>query len=413
MTCQFCGSFQTSMCSFFRRSRYQEFEFKEGSITVPALTTVSEPHCLSAAPCERRAAFVRFHSGEGGAPTSPSLPLAMEVGSAPRRWQLAGHWCLSPPSEGAEELLLAPCTEIRAAERVQLEVGAIAGIPSSPLHQLRLAGDGRCLAVQATGLVAARCAEKRLHSQLFWVQEGRPLCQGNPTRSAQMCLSVEELGETEGPVSLEPCANTKLLREEAQHFIRVPGGSRGRPSHRHQRTQQTFQLRHGSRCLIRDSEGTESAQDGKLRFAGCEAPDTAPGLWHQARGALVWLSKAKRDRAQCLTAKRLDPQLSAARFARFPVLSECLFEESVAQRFNLANGSVFLAAHVADQGRSRLPALCLQATASQCTHRRLQARLCDAGQHWKRLYQEVPMETQLFSKKNDMPPTCSRCRKAG
>ena len=221
---------QTGMCSFFPRSRFQEFAFQEELITVPRLTKVSQ--CLAGAPHERQAKL-RPERREG---LRGSTPLLASTGMG--SWRLSGKWCLVPPREaqgnGDVELFLSPCSELGPKEQATLEeLGTRKGF----LRQLRIAGDGRCLHVKGTGMVVSQCAD--FHS-FFRVQEGRPLCEGEKPKR---CLSMEGSG-TGGSLALEPCERTSdafektTLRPGAKpkplwsYLLLAPGPSGASLSHR-------------------------------------------------------------------------------------------------------------------------------------------------------------------------------------
>ena len=423
---------QTGMCSFFQTSGYQEFMFTDGLITVPTAAAAElAPQCLARAPLEQPALLHRHRSHQNY--QAQSLPLlAGNAGS----WRFVGHWCLARPRDDTRELaelFLSPCTELQAEDRATLEEleeqgenrenrenrmeeleEGLSGFP----RLLRIAGDGRCLAAQGSRLVASHC--KDTQNQLFWVQNGQPLCKGTP--SMKQCLQGSE--NVPGDMALEPCANIAQILEQRQLFLREP--SPHSPGF--------FSLRQGRWCLGAVSR-TGSRWEGserQLALVSCDTRKTQKatpksaaaaaseirGLWSLADGALVWSeihgpsrsSRSSRSR-WCLTAERLvplaEPSASSASSAQYrpwggfhAQLRRCLFED-YSQRFEVFNGSVFVPGHVADQGRSRFPALCLATSESSAKWRALRADPCNRRHSllWRKLYQEVPMETRLMGKK--------------
>ncbi|CAE7038222.1 GALNT2 [Symbiodinium sp. CCMP2592] len=399
------GDFQTGMCSFFERSRFQEFAFQEELITVPRLTKVSQ--CLAGAPHERRAKL-RSERREG---LEGSAPLLASTGMG--SWRLSGKWCLVPPREaqgnGDVELFLSPCSELGPKEQATLkELGTGNGF----LRQLRIAGDGRCLHVKGTGMVASQCAD---FVSFFRVQEGRPLCEGE---KPQRCLSMEGSGTGPGSLALEPCERTSDAFER-QLFVQEPSQSFGSFSLRQ------GQGRQGHRCLI----GLPQSGELQLVLAACDKASSR-GAWAQTRDALVWTHRSTdsqaldsswgltdpQDASHCLTAERSKGGFRPWAFR--PALRPCFFEDFT-QRFRVGNGSIFIPSHVANQGRSRFPALCLTANSRKRSMRSmrssvssdleswrlLRAEPCfEAGSrhrpklHWRKLYEEMPLETRLLAK---------------
>ena len=406
---------QTGMCSFFPRSRFQEFAFQEELITVPRLTKVSQ--CLAGAPHERQAKL-RPERREG---LRGSTPLLASTGMG--SWRLSGKWCLVPPREaqgnGDVELFLSPCSELGPKEQATLEeLGTRKGF----LRQLRIAGDGRCLHVKGTGMVVSQCAD--FHS-FFRVQEGRPLCEGEKPKR---CLSMEGSG-TGGSLALEPCERTSDAFER-QLFVQEPSRSH------FGRTFSLRQGRQGHRCLI----GLPQSGELQLVLAACDKASS--GAWAQTRDALIWTQRSTdsqaldsswgptdpQDAGHCLTAERSKGGFHP--WAFHLALRPCFFEDFT-QRFTAGNGSVFIPSHVANQGRSRFPALCLTANSQKRSSlksdldswRLLRAEPCfEAGSrhrpklHWRKLYEEMPLETRLLVKNRasqrynwDQPASAAPC----